>query len=325
MDPFSAAIEVVPLAGEQLKKFLSHNEVKNLYGLVMAEVRQAPLPPGTVDQVVAKIDELRVDPAVAGALLTLLERGESRVKDPLRRRLVELLSFEDPRLDSNELADLVLRAIEANLARAKHNARSAQHLDALITQDALRALPDQVARAVTERSAATAPLTPLRIVRALSALSPSQTRALEELERSDPDGQGRLQEALAAGGVERIAALVETRRRGLPRDPPRCGRLPDACSSQSPTCAVPRGLTSMQPSTLGSATGLASSFARAMWPQPKGMPLKQPSSRKPHERKHRTIRPSYYMRPESRRILRSRLSYWKKWSQSTMISERFAS
>jgi tetratricopeptide (TPR) repeat protein len=209
MDPFSVAIEIVPLAGERLKKFLARNEVKNLYRLVQADVRAAQLPPGSVDHVVAKIDELRVDPTVAGALLALLDRGESRLKDPLRRRLIELLTFDDARLNSDEIADLVLRAIEANLAPAKRDDRSAQHLDALITQDALRELPDQVAEAMAERSGTSAPLTPLRIVRALAELSPSQTRALDELGTEDPDGQARLQAALAAGGIERIAALVD--------------------------------------------------------------------------------------------------------------------
>lgn len=66
MDPFSAAFEILPLASDGLKKFLAHNEVKRLYALIKADVRRSQLPPGTTDTVVRKIDELRVDPTVAG-------------------------------------------------------------------------------------------------------------------------------------------------------------------------------------------------------------------------------------------------------------------
>jgi hypothetical protein len=118
MDPFSAAFEILPLAGDALKKFLAYNEVKTLYALIKADVGRSQLPPGTTDTVVRKIDELRVDPTVAGALIVLLERGDPRAKAPLRKRLSELLTFDDPRLNSNDLADLVLQAVEANLFRA---------------------------------------------------------------------------------------------------------------------------------------------------------------------------------------------------------------
>jgi hypothetical protein len=212
-DPVSA-LKIVPLAGEALKRYLALNETGKLFRLIETDVRRHPLPPGTTDAVIQRLDGLRVDPTVAGALMTLLDTGNLRAKDPLRKRLTELLVFDDPRLVPSELADIVVAAVEANLHRAKRNDREASHLYAQVTQAVVREeladLPERVASAVSDAGSRFPPASAaVQVGRALAALRPSQARVMEELAVEDPDGCGHLQEMLTAGGAERIAAIID--------------------------------------------------------------------------------------------------------------------
>jgi hypothetical protein len=184
-DPYSAALEVIPLAGEGLQKFLDHNEVRKLYKLIKADVRQADLPAGVGAALAEKIEQLRVDPMVAGALKLLLETGESRAKAPLRQRLAQLLVLPDSPMSADELAAVVLRSVEANLHRAKRDDRSAGHLDEQITRDALRDLPHQVAEAVSDGLGPSRGV-PMRFVRMLVELAPDQARVSGAARRSGP-------------------------------------------------------------------------------------------------------------------------------------------
>jgi tetratricopeptide (TPR) repeat protein len=207
-DPYSAALEVIPLAGEGLQKFLDHNEVRKLYKLIKADVRQADLPAGVGAALAEKIEQLRVDPMVAGALKLLLETGESRAKAPLRQRLAQLLVLPDSPMSADELAAVVLRSVEANLHRAKRDDRSAGHLDEQITRDALRDLPHQVAEAVSDGLGPSRGV-PMRFVRMLVELAPDQSRVLEQLGEVDQAGLASVQQALAAGGIQRLRSVVD--------------------------------------------------------------------------------------------------------------------
>jgi tetratricopeptide (TPR) repeat protein len=209
IDPLSAGLEIVPLVGEQLARFLARNEVGKLLRLVEAEMRQQSLPPGSTELVVAKVSGLRVDPTVAGGLMLWLD-GDARAKEGLQARLSELLVFDDLDVDGSVIVGLTLRAIERNLHRAKRDDREASHLEAELLRSEVRDIPERITDRLQGEQSATSSRPMFRAIKALADLRPDQTDVLARLEREDPQGAAALQEALSAGGPSRIADLIET-------------------------------------------------------------------------------------------------------------------
>ena len=208
IDPLSAGLEIVPLAGEHLARFVARNEVGKLFRLVEADVRKQPLPPGSTELVVATISGLRTDPTVAGGLMRLLD-GDASAKEGLRARLSQLLVFDDLDFDASTVVDLALRAIETNLHRAKRDDREAGHLEAERIRADIQEIPRRVTERLNAESSMASPQPMLRAVKALADLRPDQTEVLTHLERDDPSGAAKVQEALSAGGPQRIADLIE--------------------------------------------------------------------------------------------------------------------
>ena len=215
IDPLSAGIELIPLAGDQLRAFRAKNEIKTLYKDVEADVRRTQLPPGSTDQVTARIRALNVDPRLCWGLTRMLE-GDVQVRSAMHKRLAELLRFEDPALDEHELAKTVLGAIERNLHRAKRDDREAGHLEGELTRGEIRELRGELREVLdgggtplTGTEAAAISGGAMNLVRALAELQPDQARMFERLEATDSQGATRLQQAIAAGGPERVAELIE--------------------------------------------------------------------------------------------------------------------
>ena len=204
------AIGILPLVGKALKDFRARSEIQTLFRLVSRDVRQSDLLPfGTADAVVERLNGLLVQPEIAGALTTWLDTGESRVREPLKARLAQLLDFEEVGIQSEALADLVVRSIEAHLSMAKRSDREAIHLDGQVTRDLVRELKDQIAGESMMGSATALNVRAIQVARAVVELAPDQTDVVEKLVVEDPEGATALQEAVAAGGPARVAEVID--------------------------------------------------------------------------------------------------------------------
>jgi tetratricopeptide (TPR) repeat protein len=200
----------VSLVGKALRDFLARNEIRTLLREVEREVRSSDLLPfGTADGVVARIRSLLVQPEIAGVLKMWLESYEDEVKDPLEKRFGQLLDFEHQGIDSQQLAVLVVGSIEKNLARAKRTDREAMMLEAGRTRRQIDELKDQLADVGSVGPAEPPTARSLRIAAAIVELPPSQGDIVQKLVAVDPDGAVSIQEALSAGGAERIANAID--------------------------------------------------------------------------------------------------------------------
>jgi hypothetical protein len=203
---------LVALGAKQLAAFLKRNEVKNLLGVVAADVaRTSGVAPGKVGEVRGLVMGLRVDPQVMGALKRLLDAGDLTVTPLLEKRLEEILAPADPDLASLGLAAITARSFEANVSLAKRDERGVSRVEGQLTrslvQDQMSGLRREMQEGLADvRSAAATPAAPG--IPDLGGFPNGTTRILGDLEKVDPASAAGLAAALAAGGSGRPAELI---------------------------------------------------------------------------------------------------------------------
>jgi hypothetical protein len=202
---------LVPLGAKALKDFRARDEVGALSRLVAADIRRSDLLPfGVADNVVDRVNDLLVQPAIAGGLAKWLDTGDEQMREPLQAQFAQLLHFEEQGVDSEPLAALVVHLIETNLSRAKRSEREAIRLEGERTRRQLKGLEEQVAD-VGSTLGSSGPVTArsLETARAVVELPPSQADVIEKLVEVDADGAIPLEEALAAGGAQRVVDAID--------------------------------------------------------------------------------------------------------------------
>jgi tetratricopeptide (TPR) repeat protein len=203
---------LVGLGAKQLRQFLRRNEVKNLLGLVAAEIARTPgIPPERVDDVRRAILGLRVDPQMMGGLKRLLDAGDTTATPLIEQRLDQILLPGDPALASLELPRLTAESLASNASRAKRDEKSATRLEGQLTRSSTS---EQMSGLQREMRAGFEGL--------ISAGLPSPrsipdfgfpigiSRILEDLEEIDSGAATRLAAAINAGGTGRARELIET-------------------------------------------------------------------------------------------------------------------
>jgi WD40 repeat protein len=139
VDPLGIGIEIAPLAGAALKRFLARNELRALLHLAQADIRAAHRIPATLREPVARrVMDQRVDPHIAGSLAALLDGDDPSVVLSLRERFEQVLTFDDPSVPVARVIDVVVDAFVDNVFRAKRSDREATHLDAVVTRATVR-------------------------------------------------------------------------------------------------------------------------------------------------------------------------------------------
>lgn len=187
-----------------------------MFKLVRADVQRSErLRYGDSTIVWPKVEGLMLDPAVLGALKTLLDEADLRVVPALQKRLAQLLVFDAPAIDDAAVVDLVADSLVSRRNEAKRDDRSAAHLDAQELNAAIAASEASVRGAVRDEVAAgtaevVGQLTGLGggTTHAGAELSTSQERILAKLGSSSEAESGSLRQALAVGGAFRLAELV---------------------------------------------------------------------------------------------------------------------
>jgi predicted nucleic acid-binding protein/tetratricopeptide (TPR) repeat protein len=211
-NPLSALGIVSPTA-KAIKAFRARNEIRTLFGHLERDVRHSDLLPfGAADAVVERLNGLLVQPEIEGALIKWLGDGDDGVREPLQARFAQLLVFEEHGIDSQQLAAVVVTSLDKNLARAKRSDREATILEGERTRGRIDELKEQLADVGSVGPAPPVTARSLQIAGAMFELPPTQADTVQKLVRADPEGAVPVQEALAAGGVGRVADAIDESR-----------------------------------------------------------------------------------------------------------------
>jgi tetratricopeptide (TPR) repeat protein len=203
---------LIALGAKQLAAFLKRNEVKNLLGIVAAEVAKTPgVAPDKVDGVRSMIMNLRIDPQIMGGLKRLLDDGDVTATPLLQKRLEEILVPTDPGLASLGLPAIAAQSFEANASAAKRDDRGTSRVEGQLTRSLIREQVSDLKREMKEGfgdrgSAGSAP--PAGPIPD-PGFSSGTARILKALEKIDPTAARQLSEALEAGGSARVSELIE--------------------------------------------------------------------------------------------------------------------
>jgi hypothetical protein len=211
IDPLSIGLTVAPFGAKKLREYLKRDFVRNLNGLVRADLAaDESLAPGIRDRLQDEWELLRRDPHAAALISRMLDTGAPDVVETLSSRFEALLSDLDMPLPVQDASLRLTGAVVDNLAAAQPTDRAAQHLDAQVTHAKLDELAEQQAQmaAGIERVSAVSP-TPARAILTLPGdLQDEQARLLAELRDDDASAAANLGALVSARGLEGLDELV---------------------------------------------------------------------------------------------------------------------